>query len=197
MISVIGGLYGLNLIPLWKPKKLAIFDINPMGITYFNVVRSAWLNSNSKEDFLERLRNMDYPVETEDEKFVQENISLKRKGILPISRGSSKSTFYLSWKYALDHFDITKEILQGDLDIITEPMESQSFSDMIRNLDNACIYASNITQFHYFDLIFENPSNCVMLQIIHPEQPHILDLAEYAGKQVKVKFKIPLEAEVI
>src|ERR1700745_1725004 len=28
MISVVGGLYGLNLIPLWKPTRLTIFDIN-------------------------------------------------------------------------------------------------------------------------------------------------------------------------
>src|SRR5258705_7340746 len=27
MISVVGGLYGLNLIPLWKPTRLTIFDI--------------------------------------------------------------------------------------------------------------------------------------------------------------------------
>jgi len=197
MISVVGGLYGLNLIPLWKPKKLTIFDINPMGVTYFKVVRKAWLSSEDKDDFLLRLRNMDYEVTTDDERFVQENISLKRKGILPRSRGSSKRTFYLSWKYALDHFDITKSILAGPVEIRTEPMESESFSQMIRNQGNTWIYGSNITQFHYFDLIFEDPANCVMLQIIHPEQPQLLDIGEYAGKKVKVKFKIPMEVEVM
>ena len=29
MISVVSGLYGLNLIPLWRPKRITIFDINP------------------------------------------------------------------------------------------------------------------------------------------------------------------------
>ena len=35
MISVVGGLYGLNFIPLWRPKQITIFDINPAAVTYF------------------------------------------------------------------------------------------------------------------------------------------------------------------
>jgi hypothetical protein len=57
------------------------------------------------------------------------------------------------------------------------------------------IYASNITQFHYFDLEFADPSNVVLLQIIHPEQPQLLDLAPLGGGPVKVRFEIPLRAE--
>ena len=30
MISVVGGLYGLNMLPLWKPKKITFFDINKL-----------------------------------------------------------------------------------------------------------------------------------------------------------------------
>ncbi len=195
MISVVGGLYGLNMIPLWKPKKLTIFDINPMGIVYFTLIHRVWTTSDSAQHFLDRLENKDYEVNTEDERFVRENISMKQKGILPRSRGSSKRSFYLSWKYALDNFDITKSILQGPLEIRTEPMESDSFSDMIRNQNNSWIYASNITEFHYFDLDFEDPSNCVMLQIIHPEKPQLLDISEYAGKRVRVKFEIPMRVE--
>lgn len=197
MISVVGGLYGLNLIPLWKPKKLTIFDINPMGIVYFTLIHRVWISSNSAEHFLQRLEDKEYNVFSDDEKFVQQNISMKSKGILPRSRGSSKRSFYLSWKYALDNFETTKAILKGPLEIRTEPMESESFSDMIRNERNAWIYASNITQFHYFDLQFEDPANCVMLQIIHPEQPQLLDVSEYAGKRVKVKFQIPISVETL
>ncbi|MDF1695938.1 MAG: hypothetical protein P1U56_08910 [Saprospiraceae bacterium] len=197
MISVVGGLYGLNMIPLWKPKKLTIFDINPMGVVYFTLIHRVWTTSNSAQHFLDRLENMDYDANTEDEKFVQENISLKAKGTLPRSRGSSKRSFYDSWKYALDNFEITKQILLGPLEIRTEPMESESFSAMIRNQNNSWIYASNITQFHFFDLEFEDPSNCVMLQIIHPEQPQLLDISEYAGQKVKVKFEIPMRVEII
>ena len=197
MISVVGGMYGLNLIPLWKPKRLTIFDINPMGTTYFKLIHRVWTSSDSAHHFLQRLTDMDYDTFTEDEKFVQENISLKQKGLLPRSRGSSKRSYELSWKYALDNFEVTKQILNGPLEIRTEPMESESFSEMIRNMNNAWIYASNITQFHYFDLEFEDPSNCVMLQIIHPEQPQLLDVSEYAGQRVKVKFQIPISVEVL
>src|ERR1043165_5141610 len=42
MISVVGGLYGLNMIPMWKPKRITIFDINPAALAYFNVIRQGW-----------------------------------------------------------------------------------------------------------------------------------------------------------
>lgn len=198
MISVVGGLYGLNMIPLWKPKKITIFDINPMGVSYFKVVRHLFGISNSKEEFLAHMTNADYEVEDEDQQFVKENIQLKQQGNLPRSRGSSKRSFEESWKNAFDHFDITKDLLgKDDLEIRTEPMESGSFADMIRNNQNCWIYASNITQFHWFDLEVNNPSNMVALQIIHPEQPQLLDLSEHAGHRTRVKFQIPLSAERI
>lgn len=198
MISVVGGLYGLNLIPLWRPKRLTIFDINPMGIVYFQIIHRVFTTSRDVGHFLSRLTKADYEVFSEDERFVQENISMKQKGNLPRSRGSTKRSYEESWKYAFEHFDLTKQILsEVPLDIRTEPMEGESFSDMIRSENNLWIYASNITQFHFFDLEFSDPSNVVVLQIIHPEQPQLLDLAPYAGKPVKVKFQIPLEVEHI
>src|ERR687892_697736 len=45
MISVVGGLYGLNLIPLWKPKSITIFDINPTAVTYFKLIRDVFISS--------------------------------------------------------------------------------------------------------------------------------------------------------
>jgi hypothetical protein len=83
------------------------------------------------------------------------------------------------------------------LEIRTEPMESEGFSEWIRDQNNLWIYASNITQFHYFDLEFADPTNCVVVQIIHPEQPQLLDLAPLSGGPVRVKFEIPLRAERI
>jgi len=76
-------------------------------------------------------------------------------------------------------------------------MESETFSAWIRKQNNLWIYASNITQFHYFDLEFDNPTNVVVIQIIHPEQPQLLDLAPLSGGPVRVKFHIPLSAERI
>ncbi len=196
MISVVGGLYGLNLIPLWRPKRMTIFDINPTAITYFRIVHRVFTTSRDVEHFLGRLTAGDYDAETEEEKFVRENIRLKQKGCLPRSRGSTKRPYEQSWQYAFENFDLTKQLLsEVPLDIRTEPMESESFSQWIRDQNNLWIYASNITQFHYFDLEFADPTNVVLLQIIHPEQPQLLDLAPLGGGPVKVKFEIPLRAE--
>jgi hypothetical protein len=196
MLSVVGGLYGLNLIPLWQPKQITIFDINPTAITYFRIIRRVFTTSSNVEHFLARLTAGDYDAETEDERFVRENICLKQKGCLPRSRGSSKRPYEQSWQYAFEKFDLTKRLLsEAPLDIRTEPMESPTFSEWIRNQNNVWIYASNITQFHYFDLEFANPTNVVLLQIIHPEQPQLLDLAPLSGGPVKVNLEIPLRAQ--
>ncbi len=198
MVSVVGGLYGLNLIPLWKPKRMTIFDINPAAVSYFKIIRRVFTTSRDVQHFLDRLTNADYDAETEQEQFVRENIRLKQEGCLPRSRGSTKRPYEQSWQYALEKFDLTKQLLsEVPLDIRTEPMESKSFSEWIREQNNLWIYASNITQFHYFDLEFANPTNVVVLQIIHPEQPQLLDLAPLGGGPVKVHFEIPLRAERI
>ena len=77
-------------------------------------------------------------------------------------------------------------------------MESESFSSWIRGQDNLWIYASNITEFHYFDLEFADPTNVVVVQIIFPgESAQVLDLAPLGGGPVRVKFEIPLRAERI
>ena len=197
MISVVGGLYGLNLMPLWRPKRITIFDINPTAITYFRIIRSVFTTSRDVPHFLARLTDGDYAANTDEERFVRENIRLKQQGILPRSRGSSKRSYERSWQYAFENFELTKRILsEVPLDIRTEPMESYGFRGWIRRQNNLWIYSSNITEFHYFDLEFADPTNVVLLQIIYPgEAPQILDLAALSGGPVKVEFEIPLKAE--
>jgi hypothetical protein len=198
MVSVVGGLYGLNLIPLWKPKQITIFDINPAAITYFEIIRHVFTTSRDVNHFLERLTNGDYRAETEMEQFVRENIRLKQKGCLPRERGSTKRPYEQSWQYAFENFDLTKDfLLTVPLEIRLEPMESEHFAQWIYQQNNLWIYASNITQFHFFDLDLADTSNVVVLQIIHPEQPQLLDLAPMAGGPVRVHFEIPLRAERI
>ena len=198
MISVVGGLYGLNFIPLWRPRRITIFDINPAAITYFKIIRRVFTTSRNVEHFLARLTAGDYDAGTEQEQFVRENIMMKQQGCLPRARGSTKRPYEQSWQYAFENFELTKKLLtEVPLDIRTEPMESESFSSWIREQNNLWIYASNITQFHYFDLEFANPTNVVIVQIIHPEQPQLLDLAPLGGGPVKVKFEIPLRVERI
>jgi hypothetical protein len=198
MISVVGGLYGLNLIPLWRPRQLTIFDINPTAITYFHIIHRVLTTSRDAAHFLDRLTTGDYRADSDRERFVQENICMKQKGCLPRERGSTKRSYEQSWQYVFENFELTKQILtEVPLEIRTEPMESDSFSEWIRGQNNLWIYASNITQFHFFDLEFSNPSNVVLVQIIHPNQPQLLDLAPVSGGPVKVKFEIPLTAEPI
>lgn len=198
MVSVVGGLYGLNMIPLWIPKRITIFDINPAAITYFHIIKKVFTTSRNVEHFLKRLTDGDYDAETEMEQFVRENILLKQQNNLPRERGSTKRPYEQSWQYAFENFELTKQLLtEVPLEIRTEPMESESFSKWIRSQNNLWIYASNITQFHYFDLEFADPTNVVVVQIIHPEQPQLLDLAPLSGGPVKVKFEIPLRAERI
>ena len=198
MISVVGGLYGLNFIPLWRPRRITIFDINPAAIAYFRIIHRVFTTSRSVEHFLGRLTAGDYEVNGDLEEFVRENIILKQKGCLPRERGSTKRPYEQSWQYAFENFDLTKRLLtEVPLEIRTEPMESEGFSQWIRDQNNLWIYASNITQFHFFDLEFADPTNVVIVQIIHPEQPQLLDLAPLGGGPVKVKFEIPLKAERI
>jgi hypothetical protein len=196
MISVVGGLYGLNLIPLWRPARITIFDINPTAITYFRIIHRVFTTSRDVEHFLGRLTAGDYDTETEGEQFVRENICMKQKGTLPRSRGSTKRPYEQSWQYAFENFALTKQILtEVPLEIRTEPMESEGFSEWIRGQNNLWIYCSNITEFHYFDLEFADPSNVVLLQIIFPGQVQLMDLAPLAGGPVRVHFHIPLRAE--
>src|SRR4051794_13000929 len=144
MVSVVGGLYGLNLIPLWRPKRITIFDINPAAVTYFRIIRRVLTSSRDAEHFLSRLTGGDYEAETEQEQFVRENIVLKQKGCLPRERGSTKRPYEQSWQNVLENFDLTKKLLtEVPLDIRTEPMEGEAFSRWIREQNNLWIYASN------------------------------------------------------
>ena len=97
-ISVVGGLYGLNLIPLWRPKRITIFDINPTAVTYFRLIHRVFTTSRDVGHFLDRLTREDYPAETDSERFVRENISMKQKGCLPRERGSTKRPYEQSWQ---------------------------------------------------------------------------------------------------
>ena len=195
MISVVGGLYGLNLIPLWKPKRITIFDINPTAITYFKLIRNVFTTSRDVAHFLQRLTDGDYEAKTEREQFVRENIRLKQHGALPRERGSTKRPYEQSWQYAFEHFDLTKQLLsEVPLEIRTEPMESDGFRSWIQRQNNLWIYSSNITEFHYFDLEFADTSNVALVQIIFPGQLQLLDLASRAGGAVQVKYEIPLKA---
>lgn len=199
MISVIGGLYGINLIHLWKPKKITFFDINPLAIKYCKIIFKVWTTSDSALHFLDRLTDGDYETTDEDELFIQENIQIVQKtGNIDPERGAFSShdrDLANSWRKALENFDETKKyLLEAEINIRTEPMEGENFKEMIRSKSHHWIYASNITQFHFFQLEMLEPSNVVLLQI-HHEDAQLLDLAEYASNPVVVKFEYPIRVE--
>ncbi len=54
--SVAGGLFCFNLAVLLKPKQICLFDINPMQLLLFELVKTVLLQSRDKGDFLSRLR---------------------------------------------------------------------------------------------------------------------------------------------
>src|ERR1700750_1209021 len=85
MVSVVGGLYGLNLIPLWRPTRLTFFDINTTSVTYFRIIHRLFRASRDVADLLRRLTEGDYEAENESEEFVRENIRLKQQSCLPRS----------------------------------------------------------------------------------------------------------------
>src|SRR6185437_6704230 len=106
-------------------KRITIFDINPAAITYFRIIRHVFTTSRDSAHFLARLTAGDYDVETEQEQFIKENICMKQQGCLPRERGSTKRPYEQSWQYALEKFDLTKQLLtEVPLEIRTEPMES-------------------------------------------------------------------------
>ncbi len=201
MVSVIGGLYGLNLIHLWKPKKITFFDINPAAINYFNIIRKVWISSDSAQHFLDRLTQGDYEVTSEVDAFLKENIQIVQKnGHIDEVRGAFSShgrDLANSWRLALENFDETKKyLIESEIDTRTEPIEGENFKELISSKTQHWIYASNITQFHFFDLEILEPSNVVLLQI-HHEDAQLLDLAEYADNAIRVKFEYPIRIETI
>ena len=196
MVSVVGGLYSLNLIPLWQPRRITIFDINPIATAYFRLIHRALVASRDARDFMKRLRDGDYDANGDDEGWVRENIQLKQKGQLPRSRGSSKRSYEQSWALALADFAKTKRVLQqARVEVRTEPMESDSFRAWVRRQQNLWFYCSNIAQFHYFDIDFDDPRNVLLLAIIYPEKVDILDLDPLAGGPARAKVQIPMRAE--
>lgn len=63
MVSVVGGLYGINLLPMWRPRRLTIFDINPAAVCYFEIVRKVWTTSRDAAQLLDRFTTGDYEVD--------------------------------------------------------------------------------------------------------------------------------------
>jgi hypothetical protein len=192
LASVVGGLYGLNLIPIFRPREITFFDVNPHAIAYFNIIRRVWIDSHSADTFLGKLANSDYAVDTEPEEVIRRCIANKQNGTLPEYEGRSARSFLSSWRYALDEFDLTRGLL-ADVPVHTrvEAMHTQSFKDFVAGKENLWIYCSNIFLFVFFDLTFRFPKNAAMFASYFDETD-MLDLGTAASAPVTVHCRTPM-----
>lgn len=192
LASVVGGLYGLNLIPIFRPREITFFDINPHAIAYFNIVRRIWIDSRTADEFLGKLTNADYAVDTEPEEIIRRCITNKHKGKLPEHEGRSGRSFRSSWRYALDEFDLTRGLLT-DVPVHTrsEAMNAPSFKDFVASHPNLWIYCSNVFLFSFFDLTFRFPRNAAMFACYFDETD-MLDLGGAGDDPVTVHCRIPM-----
>src|SRR5262249_13051339 len=192
LASVVGGLYGLNLIPIFRPSEITFFDVNPHAVLYFKTIRRVWIDSRTADGFLARLANADYAVETEAEEVIRRCIAKKQNGTLSEEEGRSARSFLSSWRYALDHFDVTRGLL-ADVPVHTrtKAMHSQSFKDWVTGQENLWMYCSNVFLFVFFDLTFRFPENAAMFASYF-DQTDMLDLGTAGAGPVSVHCRLPM-----
>ena len=192
LVSVVGGLYGLNLIPLFRPTQITFFDINPHQITFVKMIRRVWIESRSADQFLGKLANADYETKTEQEGVIRGCIAAKQNGTLTERRGRSARSFLSSWRYALDHFKLTRRLLE-DVPFHTrvDGMQSQNFLDFVANHKNLWLFCSNVFLFRFLDLHFQYPQNAVLFATYF-EATEMLDLAGRGSGPLTVRCRIPM-----
>jgi hypothetical protein len=195
LASVVGGLYGLNLIPIFRPREITFFDVNPHAIAYFNIIRRVWIDSRTSDAFLGRLANADYEVGTPQEEVIRRCIAARQNGTLTEDEGRSARSFLSSWRYALDHFDLTRRLL-ADVPVHArvEAMHAQSFKNFVADGEDLWVYCSNIFLFVFFDLTFRFPQNAALFASYFDET-EMLDLGTAGSAPVTVHCRIPMAIE--
>jgi hypothetical protein len=192
LASVVGGLYGLNLIPLFQPREITFFDINPHAVAFFNLIRRVWIASASAEDFLGKLKGAEYDVHTEQDRVIRNCLAARQNGTLTDDRGQSARSLRSSWRYALDHFDLTRKLLsERPCDTRVDGMQSSSFRDFVANRENLWIYCSNVMLFSFFDLTFHYPQNAALFAAYF-EQTEMLDLGNFGDGPITVHCRLPM-----
>jgi len=191
-LYVVGGLYGLNLIPIFRPREITFFDVNPYAIAYFNIIRRVWIGSRSSAVFLAKLTNADYPVQTESEEIIKGCIVKKQTGSLREHEGRSARSLLSSWRYALDNFDLTRGLLR-DVPIHTrvEGMQTKSFQDFVAGHEDLWLYCSNIFLFVFFDLTFQYPRNAAIFASYF-DRTDMIDLGAAGAAPLTVHCQIPM-----
>jgi hypothetical protein len=192
LASVVGGLYGLNLIPIFQPSEMTFFDINPHAVAFFDLIRRVWIASASADRFLDKLKSADYAVHTEQDRVIRNCIAARQNGTLTEDRGQSARSLLSSWRYALDHFELTRQILvEKACHTRVEGMQSKSFGDFVANQENLWIYCSNVMLFSFFDLSFHHPRNAALFACYF-DHTEFLDLGNIGDGPITVHCRIPM-----
>lgn len=195
LASVVGGLYGLNLIPLFKPQRITLFDINPYAVDFGRLIRRVWIESDTAEQFLGKLAAADYDVDTRQDEIIRGCIAERQNGVLTEERGRSARSLLSSWRYALDHFSETRRILaEADFQTRVEGMESDSFRQFVAAEPDLWLYCSNVILFSFFDLTFGQPQNAAVLACYF-DQTEMLDLAGRGPGPATVHCRLPMSID--
>ncbi len=151
--SVAGGLFCFNLAVLLKPKQIYLFDINPMQLLLFELVKTVLLQSRDKGDFLSRLRTKQYDVHSTWERQLQDNLSHKmmHDECAPPQRrhdkafpGLNRKPLERSWRFALNRFERLKSIFGSTPQtLLVEDIRDEAFVDFLLAKPNNWIYLSN------------------------------------------------------
>ncbi len=148
--SVAGGLFCFNLAVLLKPKQIYLFDINPMQLLQFELVKTVLLQSRDKADFLSKLRTKQYDVHSTWERQLQDNLSHKmmldeKVRVGKAFPGLNRRPLERSWRYALNRFERLKGILGSTPQtLLVEDLGDEAFVDFLLAKSNNWIYLSNI-----------------------------------------------------
>ncbi len=150
LTSVAGGLFCYNLAVLLKPKQIYLFDINPVQLLLFELVKTVLLQSRDKGDFLSRLQTKQYDVHSTWERRLQDNLSHKMMfdGKIRDDKafpGVNRRPLEHSWRYALNRFERLKGILGSTPQtLLVEDLCDEAFVDFVLAKPNNWIYLSNI-----------------------------------------------------
>ena len=154
-----------------------------------------WIDSRTRDAFLGRLANADYEAGTSQEEFIRRCIAAVQNGTLAEEEGRTARSFLSSWRYALDHFDLTRGLL-ADVPVHTraEAMHAQSFKDFVADQQDLWIYCSNVFEFVFFDLTFRFPRNAALFASYF-DKTEMLDLGTAGSTPVTVHCRIPMSIE--
>ncbi len=194
--SVVGGLFGLNLIPIVKPQKITFFDINPYAPVLFSLLKRVWVTCESSEEFLRKLQDADYEVGSEDERVIQTCLVKKQNGTLLDTRyggeGRTSHSLKHSWYYALTHFELTRELfLTAEVNTFCSGIHEEAFKTFVSQEPNLWIYFSNVFAHKYSDLVFDHPKNAVAFAC-HHDEPEACDISAGGQDAATLLGRVPM-----